>query len=112
MDKKPITVAEAGRLGGRKTASTHGHEHYQEIGRKGGQKISKERGTKFFSEIGKEGGAERAKQHEGSKEARGKVSLEEAGHRGGLRVKRLIELGKKARKSSAQRKKGIFAGED
>ena len=79
MDKKPITVAEAGRMGGRKTALTHEHEHYQEIGRKGGQKVSEERGSEFYREIGKEGGSERAKQHEGSKEARGKVSLEEAG---------------------------------
>lgn len=88
MGKKPITVAEAGRLGGRKTASTHGREFYKEIGRKGGRKLASERGPEFFSEIGKEGGIERAKQHEGSKEARGKVSLEEAGHRGGQRIKR------------------------
>lgn len=63
-----------------------------------GQKVAAERGIKFFSEIGKEGGAERAKQHEGSKEARGKVSLEEAGQRGGQRVKRLNESGKKREK--------------
>ncbi len=44
MDKKHITVAEAGRLGGRKTASTHGREFYEEIGRKGGEKVSEEYG--------------------------------------------------------------------
>ncbi len=44
MDKKHITVAEAGRLGGRKTASTHGREFYEEIGRKGGEKVSEEHG--------------------------------------------------------------------
>ena len=82
MDKKPITVSKAGKRGGTKTASTHRHEFYQEIGRKGRSK----------------GGSVRAKQHEGSKEAEGKVSLEQAGHRGGQKVKRLIELGKKHEK--------------
>ena len=98
MDKKPVTVAEAGRLGGRKTASTHGKEHYKRIGSKGGCKVAAERGSNFFSEIGKQGGAKRAKQHEGAKEAQGKVSIEEAAQRGGQRTKRLIEVGKKHEK--------------
>lgn len=34
-----MTVAEAGRRGGAKTAETHGHEFYQEIGHKGGQRV-------------------------------------------------------------------------
>lgn len=37
--KKDLTVREAGRLGGKKTAQTHGHEFYSEIGHKGGQKV-------------------------------------------------------------------------
>ncbi len=69
-----MTVAEAGRLGGEKTAETHGPE--------------------FYSEIGNKGGSQRAKQHEGTLEARGKTSLEEAGHRGGQKVRRLIEAGR------------------
>jgi general stress protein YciG len=72
--KGKMTVAEAGRKGGEKTAETHGPE--------------------FYSEIGSKGGSQRAKQHEGAIEARGKTSLEEAGHRGGQRVKKLIEAGK------------------
>ena len=72
--KGKMTVEEAGRLGGEKTAETHGSE--------------------FYSEIGSKGGSERAKQHEGSLEARGKTSLEEAGHRGGQKVRRLIQAGK------------------
>ncbi|MGA3059403.1 MAG: KGG domain-containing protein [Candidatus Bathyarchaeia archaeon] len=32
-----MTVAEAGRRGGLKTAQTHGEEFYSEIGRKGGK---------------------------------------------------------------------------
>jgi len=72
--KGKMTVAEAGRLGGEKTAETHGPE--------------------FYSTIGSKGGSRRAKQHEGTPEAFGKTSLEEAGHRGGQRVRRLIEAGK------------------
>jgi uncharacterized protein len=72
--KGKMTVEEAGRLGGEKTAETHGPE--------------------FYSEIGSKGGSQRAKQHEGSPEARGKTSLEEAGHRGGQKVRRLIQAGK------------------
>lgn len=93
--KGKMTVAEAGRRGGQKTAATHGREFYEEIGRKGGEKVSAERGPEFYSAIGSKGGSERAKQHEGTPEARGKTSLEEAGHRGGQRVKQLIEEGKK-----------------
>lgn len=36
--KTEVTVQEAGHRGGEKTASTHGHEFYEEIGRKGGEK--------------------------------------------------------------------------
>jgi uncharacterized protein len=38
-NKGKMTVAEAGRLGGEKTAQTHGSEFYSEIGSKGGQKV-------------------------------------------------------------------------
>ncbi len=72
--KGKMTVEEAGRMGGEKTAETHGPE--------------------FYSEIGSKGGSQRAKQHEGSAEAKGKTSLEEAGHRGGQKVRRLILAGK------------------
>ena len=92
--KGKMTVAEAGRKGGEKTASTHGKEFYEEIGRKGGVKVSQERGSEFYSVIGSKGGFERAKQHEGSTEAVGKTSLEEAGHRGGQRVRKLIQAGR------------------
>ena len=33
-----MTVKEAGRKGGQRTAETHGHEFYQKIGHKGGMK--------------------------------------------------------------------------
>lgn len=37
-EENPMTVKEAGRKGGQRTAQTHGHDFYQNIGRKGGQK--------------------------------------------------------------------------
>jgi uncharacterized protein len=37
--KGTMTVEEAGRMGGEKTAATHGGEFYSEIGTKGGQKV-------------------------------------------------------------------------
>jgi len=95
-----MTVAEAGVKGRSKTASTHRHEFSQEIGRKGGQKLAAERDLKFFREISSKGGSVRARQREGSKEADGKVSLKQADHRGGQRVRRLIELGKKHEKDA------------
>lgn len=66
-----MTVREAGRKGGRRTAQTHGHEFYEEIGRKGGEARARELG------------------HEG---------YEELGHKGGQRVRELIEQGKRAMK--------------
>lgn len=39
--KGKMTVEEAGRMGGEKTAETHGEEFYSEIGHKGGQKVKK-----------------------------------------------------------------------
>lgn len=37
-ERGSMTVVEAGKKGGEKTARTHGHEFYQEIGHKGGKK--------------------------------------------------------------------------
>ena len=69
-----MTVREAGKRGGGKTAATHSHEFYQEIGRKGGLKIAAEHDREFFRELGKKSGIMRAKQREGSKDAEGKVA--------------------------------------
>jgi general stress protein YciG len=38
-----MTVSEAGRAGGKKTAATHGAEFYRAIGREGGKKSGKRR---------------------------------------------------------------------
>jgi len=47
--KGKMTVQEAGRMGGEKTARTHGEEFYSEIGHKGGQKVRRliEQGREF-----------------------------------------------------------------
>ncbi len=56
-EKPPITVAEAGRRGGRRTAERHGHEFYESIGRKGGQRVKEliEAGKKAKSEVSETG---------------------------------------------------------
>ncbi len=50
--KGEMTVSEAGRLGGEKTAETHGREFYEEIGQKGGEKGGQR--VKTLIEEGKE----------------------------------------------------------
>jgi general stress protein YciG len=55
-DLRAMTVREAGRKGGLRTAQTHSHEFYQEIGRKGGEAVRDERGLQFYEEIGHKGG--------------------------------------------------------
>ena len=54
--KGEMTVGEAGRKGGEKTAKTHGHEFYEEIGHKGGEVGGKKGGqrVKELIEEGKE----------------------------------------------------------
>ncbi len=55
--KGTMTVQEAGRKGGMKTAQTHGKEFYEEIGHKGGQKV------KELIEEGKKSKAQSAEKH-------------------------------------------------
>jgi uncharacterized protein len=52
--KGKMTVEEAGRKGGLKTAETHGEEFYSEIGRKGG-KIGGPKGGQRVRKLIKEG---------------------------------------------------------
>ncbi len=54
--KGQMTVQEAGRKGGRRTAETHGEEFYSEIGRKGG-KIGGPKGGQKVSKLIKAGKA-------------------------------------------------------
>ncbi len=57
--KGRMTVSEAGRMGGEKTAETHGREFYEEIGHKGGQKGGQR--VKELVEEGKEHERERGR---------------------------------------------------
>lgn len=52
-----MTVQEAGRKGGLKTAETHGKEFYEEIGHKGGQRV------KELIEEGKKAKAQKTESH-------------------------------------------------
>lgn len=70
--KEEMTVREAGRRGGEKTAETHGHEFYEEIGRKGGETTKEEYGPEFYKEIGKKGGETVRRLIEEGKKAEGK----------------------------------------
>ena len=56
VKKGNMTVEEAGRRGGLKTAETHGQEFYSEIGRKGG-KIGGPRGGQRVRKLIEEGKA-------------------------------------------------------
>ncbi len=52
--KGEMTVEEAGRKGGEKTAKTHGKEFYEEIGHKGGE-IGGKKGGQRVKELIEEG---------------------------------------------------------
>lgn len=67
--KGDMSVREAGKLGGNKVKQEYGPEFYSQIGKKGGETVSKNRDH-----------------------------MREIGHKGGQRVKQLIEEGKKAAK--------------
>ena len=71
--KGKMTVSQAGKKGGQRTAETHGHGFYEEIGKKGGRKGGETTAGRYGHEF-----------------------YEEIGHKGGQKVKRLIEKGKKS----------------
>jgi len=75
--KGDMSVSEAGHKGGEKTAKTHGHEFFEEIGKKGGEHTAETHGHEFYEEIGHKGGVV-------------------GGPKGGEKVRKLIEEGKKA----------------
>lgn len=53
--KKKLSPAEAGRLGGKKTAQRYGKTFFETIGKKGGDRLKTQRGTEYYAEIGKKG---------------------------------------------------------
>ena len=56
VEKKKMTVEEAGRKGGARTALTRGRQFYQEIGRKGGEARRGKLGPEGYRELGRKGG--------------------------------------------------------
>jgi general stress protein YciG len=55
-EQRKMTVEEAGRKGGARTALTHGRQFYQEIGRKGGEARRGKLGAEGYRELGRKGG--------------------------------------------------------
>src|SRR5881409_3525262 len=51
-----MTVAEAGRMGGRLVSEKYGSEFYEKIGKKGGSSTAERYGPDFFGRIGRKGG--------------------------------------------------------
>ena len=51
-----MTVAEAGRMGGRLVSEKYGPEFYEKIGKKGGKAVTAKYGPGHFEKIGRKGG--------------------------------------------------------
>jgi len=51
-----MTVAEAGRMGGRLVSEKYGPEFYERIGKKGGKAVTAKYGPGHFERIGRKGG--------------------------------------------------------
>jgi uncharacterized protein len=81
LNKGGMTVSEAGRKGGKKTAETHGQAFYQSIGKKGGESRKRELGHNGYVDLGRKGGERTAQTH-------GKDFYQEIGHKGGETVSR------------------------
>ena len=68
-ERRPMTLAEAGRRGGEKVKRERGPDFYAEIGRKGGRRVAESHGPAFYSEIGRKGGeARRSEPDAGARE--------------------------------------------
>src|SRR5947199_8579958 len=82
-----MTVAEAGRMGGRLVSEKYGPEFYEKIGKKGGSSTASKYGPEFFGRIGKKGG-------KAVTEKSGPGHLEKIGRTGGQEDAALLERGK------------------
>ena len=83
-----MSVRQAGREGGRKTAVKHGPEFYREIGRRGGEARKKQLGVGGYADLGRKGG-------EARKGQLGSEGYAQLGRKGGRRVAELIKRGKR-----------------
>ena len=88
-DTTKMSRAEAGRKGGQTTKKRYGDDFFGKIGRMGGKKggeTTKQRyGIEFYQKIGRKGGSAVSKDRE---------HMSEIGHKGGQRVKELVDKGK------------------
>ena len=82
-----MTVAEAGRMGGRLVSEKYGPEFYEKIGKKGGSSTASKYGPEFFGRIGKKGGKAVTAKY-------GPGHFEKIGRKGGQKVADLIERAK------------------
>lgn len=88
--KKPgggMTVAEAGRMGGKLVSEKYGAEFYERIGKKGGSSTAERYGPEFFGRIGRKGGKAVSEKY-------GAGHFERIGRRGGQKVASLVERAK------------------
>jgi general stress protein YciG len=82
-----MTVAEAGRMGGRLVREKYGAEFYEKIGKKGGSSTAERYGPEFFGRIGRKGGKAVTAKY-------GPQHFEKIGRKGGQKVADLIERAK------------------
>ena len=100
--KLPITVSEAGRLGGTKVKKLYGTGFYEAIGKKGGDATKAANGPEFYKMIGEKGGR---KGGEATRDKHGPAFYEAIGKKGGAKVKAMLEAGKKALADKAKDEK-------
>jgi general stress protein YciG len=89
-----MTVAEAGRMGGRLVSQKYGSEFYERIGKKGGSSTAEKYGPEFFGRIGRKGGRAVTEKY-------GSGHFERIGRKGGQKVADLIERAKAAEAEQA-----------
>src|SRR6266404_5694690 len=58
-ERGDMSVRQAGRKGGKHTATKHGPEFYREIGRRGGQARKQQLGEGGYADLGRKGGEAR-----------------------------------------------------
>ena len=89
-----MTVAEAGRMGGKLVSEKYGPEFYEKIGKKGGSTTAERYGSEFFGKIGAKGGKAVSEKY-------GPGHFERIGRRGGQKVASLVERAKQLEDGTA-----------
>ena len=91
-----MTVAEAGRMGGKLVSEKYGPEFYERIGKKGGSSTAERYGPDFFGRIGRKGGKAVSEKY-------GAGHFERIGRRGGQKVASLVERAKHLEAEGAEK---------